>query len=362
MKPLETHTLTKRITNECRKRNLDIQEIDLDAHIDKTLSYGENLDLILNLLPQNEVNADSNVAEALYLSEEQATKMRAEELEAIKHQKQPIEKFYTSLFDEIDFLTKSTRFNGLIVRGESGMGKSFNTVKYLLNQGFKENQNFKVISSYTTMLEFYNQLYEWKDMDIIILDDISGLYGRDDPLSILQQALWSIGKTRFVSYHSTSPKRKAPNIFPIKAKFIFLLNERPKNPIWKTIENRCIGIELDFHYDEKMKIFQAFLNKTVGGNDVMSFLTKFTNPSTSLSLRTVQLILEKKKLYENWAKKCSNLLKVDSKLAVAYDLRLKPTKEAVKEWTERTGMSKRSYYRYANRVSVVPKCQEIGVI
>jgi hypothetical protein len=119
----------------------------------------------------------------------------------------------------------SRAVNGLILEGDTGIGKSHNVLKAINESGIE----FIYCSGYTTTLELYHFLYEHKDK-VIFFDDTKNIFSSNAGLEILKSCLFSVNGKRLVRYSTTSNKLKVPNQFIFEGGLIVSVNDLG----WKT--------------------------------------------------------------------------------------------------------------------------------
>ena len=151
---------------------------------------------------------------------------------------------------------KKGDINILTLTGSAGVGKTFNTLEYLREKEI----NYVYVNSYATPLSFYELLYENRNKEVIIFDD---LHGVNHPLvlSMLKSACWVSDSKRIVSYHSTSKKmedRGLPSSFEFNTNVILIFNKLI--PGYESITNRGITISFRFNFKDKIKVFEEVKN------------------------------------------------------------------------------------------------------
>ncbi|KKN58021.1 hypothetical protein LCGC14_0556790 [marine sediment metagenome] len=223
----------------------------------------------------------------------------------------------------------------LILKGEAGFGKTYNSMAFA-----KDNKiNYRYINTYATPLAFYKLLYENRGRDLIIFDDLQSI---NDPKikSMFKAACWeSDGNKRIINYHSTSAileKEQLPDSFEFKSKIILIFNKEFQN--FTTIVNRGIIIDFSFNFKEKLEIFDFFKKHADIDDEVLEYVKKNCNQATqNLSIRTLKIlsILKRKNYdYELFAKE---ILCIDDDLNDL--LMLSDIK-----WKDETGLSRATYY------------------
>jgi len=138
-----------------------------------------------------------------------------------------VEKYFREINTYIEMVAKGYT-NNLIISGTGGISKSYTTYKKLLELGLKQDEDFVIYSGFTSPLELYNILFDWRDNKIIVFDDIEGVLSSEKGISILKGAMWGVGGSRVIEYHSTSEKLKKPSRAIFNSRLILIMNEIPK--------------------------------------------------------------------------------------------------------------------------------------
>jgi len=226
---------------------------------------------------------------------------------------------------------KDKSLNILTLCGSPGSGKTFTTLKYLKEQ----DMNYEYINSYVTPLSFYEILYNSRNKDVVIFDDIQSI-GNLLILAMLKSACWVSDGSRIVSYYSTSNKMdNLPSSFEFNANVILIFNDLVVG--YEPIINRGLKIDFNFSFEEKIKIFEElkeFINK-----DVLSYVKESCSESTTnLSLRTMIILSKLKNSGKDFKLFAKEMLKPDEAKKLLMDL-------TAKEWSDVTGFHRRTYYR-----------------
>jgi hypothetical protein len=254
-----------------------------------------------------------------------------------------LNKKFKLLNESLKAISKGT-IQILILKGDAGNGKSYTTLKYLKDN----NKDFGYIDSYATPLGFYEILYNNKDKDIIIFDDVHGIQD-SRIISMFKSACWNSqnsNKKRTVSYHSTGKREqmKLPDSCEIKSKIILILNEDIKG--FEPIINRGISINFDFSFKEKIKIFKNIKDKKNIDEEVIKYIEDHCDGATSnLSIRTLVILSSLKRDGFDFKLFAEEILKVDEDLKL-----LMETDE--KTWCEKTKKHRSTYYRLKNKTKL----------
>lgn len=281
------------------------------------------------------------------------------DLEAIKNSSSvELDKYYAKLKSMLNILVNNDEIYSLFLIGDIGTGKTFNTIRFLVER----NIPFEYVVGNISPLEMYHILYENKN-GLIIFDDTQALIRNKQSLSILLSALWSATGHRIIEWRTTSRKLKAPSIFEFCGKIIFCLNEIPQDVDIRTLLSRCFTYELSFDYYTMLKIMYeiAKLPHKHLTKEERIMIVDFIRDNSSPATKDFNLRLQKKIeiIYrydkENWKELALELLKPDSDLLLVKQLVEKniKVKDAVKEWCELTGKSRRSFFYYKSKLEKV---------
>ena len=238
-----------------------------------------------------------------------------------------------------------------IIRGSGGLGKSWNVTETLNEEGFLLDRDYVTISGHSTPLELYNLLYAHKDKKVILLDDVSGLLENNTSVSLLKAASWGI-KKRLVSYNTTSEKLTVPELFEMKAGLIVIVNEEPrKDKSFKALMTRGLVCEVEFTHTEVLSILKEVAVKSYPHLpldkrlEVYKFIEDNVHIASQINIRTLIKSFQAYQYGEDWKEIILNLLKPNADLKLVKELIDKHhrVKDAVKEWIEQTGESKRKF-------------------
>jgi len=249
-------------------------------------------------------------------------------------------KKYELLNESLKALSENT-INLLILKGYAGTGKTYTTLKYVKDN----NLNYKYVNNYATPLSFYKLVYENRNKDIIIFDDVQSI--NDQRIkSMLKSICGELDDgTRMVSYYSTSPlleKNDLPESFELTANITLIFNDNISG--FEPIINRGVTIDFFFNFDEMIKILEDFQESANIEQEVMDYVKKNCNQATSnLSIRTLVILSNLHRAGFDYKIFAEEILKTDRGL---YDL----IELSEKEWVNKTGMSRASYYYKRSKV------------
>jgi len=244
----------------------------------------------------------------------------------------------------------SGTINLLILRGDAGVGKSYTTLQYL-----KEKKvNHIYLHSYSTPLSFYKHLYENRNRDVIIFDDLEGLEDKKI-ISMLKNCCWDADGKREVSYSSTSEKLsdyKLPQSFILKANIILICNALPQD--FKAILNRSLFVNFKFSYEDKLLIFNDVMSDANIDQEVLDYVKEKCNGLThNLSIRTLVILSKLKNAKNEWQSFAEELLFIDEDEQKLFNIiqSTQTIKEAEVLWCKETGKSRMSFYRLKKKFS-----------
>jgi len=348
----------QKIIEKLKKYNDSVdweQEIDWNAILDKSLHFDENLyklceELGINpdLLKVGKDEIEHYENQELQRVQKHYDRVFKRELKKIVKETPNIDKYYTKLYGYLETLLKS-KANGLIITGETGLGKSYQIRKFLE----KNKVNYEILTTFSSPMELYMQLYEHRDKKVIVIDDVIKILDNDISKGILLSALWGIGNKRFVEYKTTSHKLKVPNKFELNAKIILICNELPSK--MENVLSRVLYYDLHFGYKDIINLIYEICKVEEIPIEIADFIRDNTNEATKsefLNLRTPIKFFQIYKSCSNWKELCLEQLKVNKDLALVKELMFKDMTEKAKvqEFIEKTGKSRRTYFRYKKKL------------
>lgn len=351
-----------------RKYNVPEDIIDW-ASLDWDLTYNELREIVLEIIKTISNKTAEITAEELTkreieekeaeLEREFRERIREEEEKTLREFEKSIDKKIKKGTTEIDkhyYIMKeyikilcnknTTNLNGLIIEGETAIGKSYQVLKTLTELGLKNEKDYVVLSTYSTPLELYHFLYENRDK-IIVLDDMLKLFENDISKGILLSALWSATGIRVVNYKSTSEKLDAPKSFIFNGKIIIICNDFPEE--LETLKSRCLYYNIKFNYYQKIKIIYEICELEGIPKEIADFIKENTDPTTeNLNFRLPIKIYEIYKNHKDWKKLAKEQLEENEIMKVIEGLLDEDItqKKRVEKFIEKTGYSRATYYRY----------------
>ena len=143
---------------------------------------------------------------------------------------------------------------------QGGLGKSRTILKTLEAEGVEP----VVVNSHITPLALYSMLYQFRDDQVVFLDDVDSIFGSMTHLGLLRSALW--GSPRIVTYGSSQLPSDLPPRFEITSRFLFAANVIPKkNDAFKAVLSRCDIFELSATNEEVLELMRSISAKGFRG-------------------------------------------------------------------------------------------------
>ena len=216
------------------------------------------------------------------------------------------------------FVTKDVELNGLLIIGDSGIGKTFTVKRILLDHGLVQGKDYGYIRlAPEESAQFVELLYMFRDTPLVILDDAD--HAIDNPVErqILLQLLESspvrvINVPKSVALETSGGRGVVLahlDKFLVKSKFIIISN-KTIDEIPANIRTRCFIVNYHLNDYEIFKIIQASL-KNIAQDlpmDVkVDILTKLSDilkrNNMKLSFRQLHVAIAYYRMYGNeWDK------------------------------------------------------------
>jgi hypothetical protein len=237
--------------------------------------------------------------------------------------------------------------NLIILKGTPGFGKTHNTLNFL-----NENKiDYKYVNSYSSPLAFYKLLFENKDKEVVVFDDLQNI-DNSIIISMLKSACWSVlENNRVISWYTTSSnfeKLDIPESFELKAKIILIFNDEYRG--FEPIINRGFCLDIDFNFKEKIEIFRSLnLDK-----EIIDYIELNCNDSTeNLSIRTIVILSKLKIDGFDWKMFSKEMLRNKGDISLILDLlpNCHTVKDCCDKWREKTCKSERSFYRAYSKIN-----------
>ncbi len=266
-----------------------------------------------------------------------------------------IDKFYRTPIHFVRMIARNHN-NALMFEGEGGLGKTHIILK-TLNQ---ESTEYYYMRGYTTPMQFYITLYEHRNMPVIVLDDIEGIFKNDIGKSLIKATLDMNQESRIIQYNS--PRLKTFNIpkeFRPNFRVIVCANRYPNDSDFMAVMDRCLYYPFRFTYKQKLEILRHISKlpyKTLSDREraeIYNHIRAISTKATQLSIRTLFKIYD---LYlydrKEWRTLSHDILKNDDDIVEYLKAieRHQNIKDQIAEFTEHTGKSRATFYRIKKRM------------
>ena len=358
--------IKKDLVNLAKNYGIEEDLVDIEAMWDTSLTYQENRGIFERFFktfsPDKERIIEEKIQEdeieALQKKQFEEEQLRAKvELDKSINQIQNstnsnIENYFMILNEYVDTLIHSETIKGLIIEGDTALGKSYNTIKRLIFNKLELDKDWVLLNTHISPMEMYQFFWKYQDK-IIVLDDISNMFEDELKVNILMSSLWSAIGKRIINWISSTTKLSAPTSFEFKGKIILLTNRIPEH--LATLKSRCFHYELNFSYEDKIRIIYEIGKLQNIPLEVLDFIKLNTNPANFLNFRTIFKINEihKTNLNDGWKEIAIMELRGEPERQIVWDLinSGKKVNEQVGDFLEMTGKSRATYFRYKKEMS-----------
>ena len=257
--------------------------------------------------PKNRPTDDSLSAEDLALWDEVMNTTAVDKWEQYRE--------YVTLIAEKDQMSWN-----LIAYGMPGTGKTHDCEQILRAHG----ADYTVLGSAITDLRaIMIQLYEHRDDEIIVFDDLDAILSSSNRSNMFKQ-IFQQKKTRITGMNATikyTDEDGVKQIMPPKFEFTsrcIMLSNKSRDFFEEAILNRVYSIELNFTKEEMMELIQNKMSKLGGAvyadigtearEEIFSLLNRFKSRINGISLRTYEKGLQAYYLCQrvgepNWQKR-----------------------------------------------------------
>ena len=268
--------------------------------------------------------------------------------------------FVTQVWQAPKALTKTLidgkDIHALVLIGEAGLGKSFQTYQNLVGFGLKPEKDFVILKNTATDAGLYEYLWQHNGK-IIVLDDMMAFFQNDAIRGMLMSALAPEGNgKRYISRQNMKVIRHSENGFEIPKRFeftgkmIFLANYMPEDEAWfKPFYNRCIPYKFDLNFDEKVRYFREIGQKREVPKAVMDFVfANVDDTFDNFSFRTIQMVNQFYQTNkEGWQLMGKSILRYNPEVKLVKEL-LKSglsTDSQIARFKAETGKSRATFFR-----------------
>lgn len=249
-------------------------------------------------------------------------------------------------------MVTSGETNALLLEAGPGIGKSYQ-IRETLNREVGPDGWVK-LSGHCTPVELFHQLFEASDGKVLFLDDIEGLIDNKSALALLKQATWTEGDERYVEWRSTSDVIEVPEKFRFKGRIIMCFNEVPSDPIYDSLEDRCLTYRINFTYEERISLLREVAKADykaltfVERMEIVDWIAENSTPADGVNLRLMFHIFDMRDFNpERWEELAVEQLDADEEAMLIRRLveEHDTIKAASDAYESETGKSARTFFR-----------------
>jgi len=228
---------------------------------------------------------------------------------------------------------------------------------------------FAYYSGYTTPLSLYSTLYEHRE-NLIILDDIEGIFSDKKAIAILKACLWNGEEARIVSYNTTSDKADdLPASFEFTGSIIVLCNELVgrKGEHFKALLSRSLTYELKMSHAEVKHIAEQIINNDTElseeqKNRVKEIINTEVSAVSEFNLRELRKLMQIVKysteesagLFRETFRQDEDMLLIEQLNSMGLT-----AIEQCAEFTLMTGKSRRTFFNYRKKYKELTKSAKV---
>jgi len=356
---LEIYRYLKR---ELEKKNFDIKQFDILAYLDFSLSKTENLENLKKIFSENfgisfsddiRANIEKWKKEQIeFWEQEQKEEFEEMKKKILENSDTDINRYFDGYENAINLFLNSEK-KGLLVFGDKGKGKTFNTIRILE----KLNKDFELVKGHITPLQLYKKLFE-NSNGILVFDDITDMLKDKKKMALLLGALDKLGE---VSWLSSNMFLDLPSKFNFNGKIIIILNKIDvNNEVQEALYDRCIPYQFDRLIDRNkmLEMITILAKKDNVSLDVIDWLNQ---NKIDISFRDYEMLRDIYKYNkENWQKMAEFILfnEVDEELnetdkkvlEIIRNHSDKSNNQKAKIFSDETGKGRMTFYRHLKKL------------
>lgn len=217
----------------------------------------------------------------------------------------------------------------MTVTGASGIGKSYNVIKRLMEADDMGDCNYHYLNGKCTTLGLYQAMWNAREVGSILLMDDVDVFDNEDKLNLLKAGLESDDE-RIITYMSSSrvlADNGIPTQFDFRGKIVFITNKdlvkisestSALSPHVDALMTRGAFIDLEIHDNESIMIHIENIMRTTnivkkfgiddkGAEDILNFMLKnsenLRKPSLRMPVQLAGLYLQYPDSWETHANK-----------------------------------------------------------
>jgi DNA-binding transcriptional ArsR family regulator len=354
--------LCRFIKKALEQKGIDFEQFDILSEIDFSLSKDENKTQLKEKLKEMygiaiEEEMKSNIEKWQKQQIEFWEQQQKEEFEEMKRKilensDTDINKYFDGYENAINLFLNSEK-KGLLVFGDKGKGKTFNTIRILE----KLNKEFELVKGHITPLQLYKKLFE-NSNGILVFDDITDMLKDKKKMALLLGTLDKLGE---VSWLSSNMFLDLPSKFNFNGKIIIILNKIDvNNEVQEALYDRCIPYQFDKLIDRN-KMLEMITILAKKDNVSLEVIDWLNQNKIDISFRDYEMLRDIYKFNkENWQKMAEFILfnEVDEELnetdkkvlEIIRNHSNKSNNQKAKLFSDETGMNKRTFYRHLKKL------------
>jgi DNA-binding transcriptional ArsR family regulator len=352
--------LCKFVKKALEQKGIDFSQFDVISEIDFSLSYYENLNELKKKLSEKYGIAFDIESKIEKWKKEQIEFWEQEQKEEFEEMKRKIlessdtdiNKYFDGYENAINLFLNSEK-KGLLVFGDKGKGKTFNTIRILE----KLNKEFELVKGHITPLQLYKKLFE-NSNGILVFDDITDMLKDKKKMALLLGALDKIGE---VSWLSSNMLLDLPSKFNFNGKIIIILNKIDvSNEVQEALYDRCIPYQFDKLIDRN-KMLEMITILAKKDNISLEVIDWLNQNKIDISFRDYEMLRDIYKYNkENWQKMAEFILfnEVDEELnetdkkvlEIIRNHSDKSNNQKAKIFSDETGKGRMTFYRHLKKL------------
>ena len=231
----------------------------------------------------------------------------------------------------------------LIVKGEGGLGKTYNLQKAM------EEQDHILFNGHATPLSVYLRLFN-NPTARVIFDDVDSLLANKTTVFILKQ-LCESNKIKVVRYDSTARinQMEIPKEIRCTNNTCLLCNDMKKfGKNMKALLTRAVYLEFVPTKEEVMRELKEFPELD---QEVYSFILEHLAALSHINFRLYMKAVELKKAKLDWIEYINGELSINLELELIMEIMDLPKKERNQIWKDKTGRHIRTLQRKIREIS-----------
>jgi DNA-binding transcriptional ArsR family regulator len=352
--------LCKFVKKALEQKGIDFSQFDVISEIDFSLNYYENLSELKKKLSEKYGIAFDVESKIEKWKKEQIEFWEQEQKEEFEEMKRKIlessdtdiNKYFDGYENAINLFLNSEK-KGLLVFGDKGKGKTFNTIRILE----KLNKEFELVKGHITPLQLYKKLFESSN-GILVFDDITDMLKDKKKMALLLGALDKLGE---VSWLSSNMLLDLPSKFNFNGKIIIILNKIDvSNEVQEALYDRCIPYQFDKLIDRN-KMLEMITILAKKDNISLEVIDWLNQNKIDISFRDYEMLRDIYKYNkENWQKMAEFILfnEVDEELnetdkkvlEIIRNHSDKSNNQKAKIFSDETGKGRMTFYRHLKKL------------